>query len=105
MSEESRGKHEEAWEDFMEAERKELQKPGKGHLGKALGAALPRESSENLERIAREDQLRAEQGLVELRSGEKVWWYKHIDEVTPEDRQARLEAHRKVVAWLEKRLG
>ncbi|MBA2534222.1 MAG: hypothetical protein H0V21_04380, partial [Rubrobacter sp.] len=39
---------------------------------RALGRALPGESQEELEKIAEEDQRKAEEGLVELRSGDEV---------------------------------
>lgn len=64
--------------------------------------ALPGESKEQLEWLAREDQRRAEEGMVELRSGEEVW-YKHIDDLTSEDRPARLEAKMTQAALLKER--
>jgi hypothetical protein len=91
MGEESRKTHQELWEQYMEVERRELEQRRNGQLGRALGLALPSESQEELQRIAEDDQRKAERGLVELRSGDEVW-YKHIDEITRDDRPARIES-------------
>jgi hypothetical protein len=85
---------EEAWERFMEAERRHLGDRRTGHLARLLDGPLPGESAEELRLLAWEDQRRAEEGLVELRSPGGVVSYKHIDELTLEDRQARAEAER-----------
>jgi hypothetical protein len=52
---------------------------------------LPDETGEELERLDAEDERLAEKGLVALKRGEEIY-YKHIDEFTPEDMSARLEA-------------
>ncbi len=85
---------EEAWERFMEAERRHLDDRRAGHLARLLDGPLPGETAEELRLLAREDQRRAEEGLVELRSAGGEVSYKHIDELTLEDRQARAEAER-----------
>jgi hypothetical protein len=103
MDEESRKTHQELWEQYMEVERRELEQRRNGQLGRALGRALPGESQEELQRIAEEDQLKAERGLVELRSGDEVW-YKHIDEITRDDRPARIESENARAAWIQDRL-
>jgi hypothetical protein len=36
---------------------------------------------------------------VQLRQGDRVWW-KHIDELSEEDRLARAEAERVLSRWL-----
>jgi DNA-binding PadR family transcriptional regulator len=54
--------------------------------------------------MAEEDRRRAEGGLVELRSGDEVW-YKHIDEITRDDRQARIESENARAAWIQERLN
>ncbi|CAN5159951.1 hypothetical protein BH24ACT19_BH24ACT19_19570 [soil metagenome] len=64
---------------------------------------MPGESSEELRWLALEDRYLAEEGLVELRSGEEVW-HKHIDGLTREDRPARIEAESARAAWLMERL-
>lgn len=92
------------WERYMEIEREELADRKNGELGWALGSALSGETQEEIDRHAREDQERAEEGFVELRAGKKVW-YKHIDELTPEDRAARIEAQKHRLAWVGERLG
>jgi hypothetical protein len=86
---------EEAWERFMEAERRRLDDRRTGHLARLLDGPLPGESAEELRLLAWEDQRRAEEGLVDLRRspGGEVS-YKHIDDLTLEDRQARAEAER-----------
>ena len=103
MDEESRKTHQELWEQYMEVERRELEQRRNGQLGRALGRALPGESQEELNRIAEEDQRKAESGLVELRSGDEVW-FKHIDEITRDDRQARIDSENARAAWIQERL-
>jgi hypothetical protein len=104
MGEESYDTHQELWEKYMQVERTELEQRRNGQLGRALGRALPGESQEELDRIAEEDLRRAREGLVELRSGDEVW-YKHIDELTREDRQARFESENARAAWIRERLS
>ena len=94
---------EEARERFLEAERTILEQRQNGGLAQALGEPLPGESPEELWWLALEDQHLAEEGLVELRSGEKAW-YKHVDALSPEDRPARIEAESARRAWLMQRL-
>lgn len=96
--------HRRLWERYMDIERKELEDRRNGELAKALGPALPGEFQEELDRLAREDREKAEEGLAVLRQGEKVW-YKHIDELTLEDRPARIEAQRRRLAWVGGRLS
>ena len=103
MGEEPYRTHQELWEQYMEVERRELEQRRSGQLGRALGLALPGESQEELERIAEEDRLKAEEGLVELRSGDEVW-YKHIDEIIRDDRPARIESENARAAWIQERL-
>jgi hypothetical protein len=103
MSEEPGKTREELWEQYMQVERLELEQRRSGQLGRALGRALPGESQEELDRMAEEDRRRAEEGLVELREGEEVW-YKHIDEITREDRQARIDSENARAAWVAERL-
>jgi hypothetical protein len=72
-------------------------------LARALGYALPGESQEELDRIAAEDQRLAQEGKVKLKVGEEIH-YKHIEELTREDRWARIEAEREEVEWLMNRV-
>ena len=60
----------------MEVERRELEQRRSGRLGRALRLALPGKSQDELQRIADEDQRKAERGLVELRSGDEIWYKK-----------------------------
>ena len=91
------------FDQFMEAERRRLQEHASGKLAQALGYALPGESQEELERIALEDQRLAQEGMVKLKVGKEVT-YKHIEELTREDRQARIAAESEEVEWLMSRL-
>jgi hypothetical protein len=99
MGEEPHRTHQELWEQYMEVERRELEQRRSGQLGRAL----PGESQAELERIAEEDRRKAEEGLVELRSGDEVW-YKHIDELTRDYRSARIESENARAAWIQERL-
>ena len=103
MDEESHKTHQELWEQYMEVERRELEQRRNGQLGRAIGRVLPGESREELEWIAEEDQRKAEEGLVDLRSGDKVW-YQRIDKLTREDRLARIESENARAAWIQERL-
>jgi hypothetical protein len=95
--------HAETWERFMEAERRELRMRREGHLAKILGPPLPEESPEELERLADEDQLRAEEGLVDLMDESGKITHKPIDELAPEDWGARTRAEGARVEWITKR--
>jgi hypothetical protein len=56
-----------------------------------LDGPLPGESAEELRLLAWEDQRRAEAS------------YKHIDDITLEDRQASAEAERALMNWIMER--
>ena len=87
----------------MQVERKEIQDRRNGELARVLGPALPGESQEELDRLAREDREKAEEGLIPLQEGDQVW-YKHIDELTRQNRPARIEAQRRRLEWIQTRL-
>jgi len=70
-------------------------------LRRAIGRVLEGESREEMERIAKEDERMARAGLVKLKRGERVF-YKHIDDLTPEDRRARIAAERDTIVWLKR---
>ncbi|MBV9455436.1 MAG: hypothetical protein JOZ19_15190 [Rubrobacter sp.] len=93
----------EGWELYMEAERQDLERRRNGHLRNLLGAPLPGESSEELERLASEDEARAEEGLVEMRNLEGAVYYQQIEELSPEDRPDRLAGEGALAAWLTER--
>jgi hypothetical protein len=94
---------EQARERFLAAERSMLEQRRRGGLAQALGDTLLGESSAELRWMILEDQHLAEEGLVELRSGEEVR-FKHVDDLTYEDRPARIEAENTRRAWLMERL-
>jgi hypothetical protein len=58
---------------------------------------------EELDRKAAEDPRLAQDGMVKLKVGEEIH-YKHIDELTREDRPARIAAETEEVDWLMERL-
>jgi hypothetical protein len=74
----------EAWERHMRLERELLAQRRDGKLAKAIGKALPGESPQDLEQMAREDRSKAEEGLVSLLWGGQLS-YKHVDKLTPEN--------------------
>jgi hypothetical protein len=55
-----------------------------------------------LRQLASEDQRQAEQGLVALMSGGKIF-YKHVDELSQADLPARIAANRARTTWLKER--
>jgi hypothetical protein len=91
-----------AWESFMRKERRELKLRKEGQLAELLGEALAGEPPAALQRLAREDQRQAEEGLVALTSNGKVY-YKLVEELTEEDMEARIAAVRLREAWLKER--
>ena len=103
MDEEQHRKHEEARERYMAAERRDLEHRRDGLLARLLGVPLPGESRDKLERLAREDERTAEEGLVALRGPGGEVWYKHIDNLASEDRSARALVERARVMWLRER--
>ena len=92
-----------AWKSFMQAELEELELRKDGQLARLLGEPLPGESSAALQRLASEDRRQAEEGLVALMSNGKVF-YKHIEELSEEDKPAREAANRLRMTWLKERL-
>ena len=91
-----------AWESFMRKERRELELRKEGQLAGLLGEALAGEPPAALQRLAREDQRQAEEGLVALTSNGKTY-YKLVEELTEEDMGARIAADRLREAWLKER--
>ena len=88
----------------MQAELRELKLRKEGQLARLLGKPLPGEPPEVLQQLSSEDQRQAEEGLVALMSDGEVY-YKHIYELTPEDRPARIAAKRLRTAWIKERLA
>jgi hypothetical protein len=91
------------WESYLHTERMQLSERASGKMRRAIGRVLPGESQEKLERIAAEDERLAKEGLVPLRKDGRLY-YKHIDDLTREDRLARIEAERGITAWLRGRI-
>jgi hypothetical protein len=100
--EKSRAQQAAAWEHFMQAELQELELRKGGELARLLGEPLPGEPPAALERLACEDRRQAEEGLVALMSGGKVF-YKHLEELCPEDMASRGAANRARTTWLKER--
>jgi hypothetical protein len=100
-----RARMESSWERFLRTERRVLQARRNGQMAKALAWRLPGESHEELDRMASEDRRRAEKGLVELISEDGELSYKHIEELSPEDRIDRIRAELARIEWLLERQG
>ena len=100
--EQKRAEQAAAWEQFMQAERRELQLRKEGQLAGLLGEPLPGESPAASRRLAFEDQRQAEEGLVALMRGTKVS-YKPLGELCPEEMPAREAANRLRETWLKER--
>jgi hypothetical protein len=92
-----------SWEGFMEMERKRLRERREGKLRRALGRPLPGESVELLDRIGEHDRLMAEQGLVLIKEGGRIY-YKRIDDLTPLDMRFVTAAERVEAEWLKERV-
>ena len=60
----------------MAVERRDLEHWCNSLLARLLGVPLPGESRDELERLAREDERTAEEGLMALRSSGGEVWYK-----------------------------
>jgi hypothetical protein len=91
-----------AWEEFMRAERREIESRKNGQLAKVLGEPLPQEPPSALRHLASEDRRQAEEGLVALMSNGKLS-YKHIDALSEEDMPARIAAIRLRTTWIKER--
>jgi hypothetical protein len=61
----------ESWERHMRLERDLLAQRRDGKLAKAIGKALPGESPQDLQEIAREDQSKAQEGTRGLALGRR----------------------------------
>ena len=90
------------WKRFMETELREIEMRKGGQLGRLLGEPLPGEPPAALQRLAEEDRQQAEDEIVALMNGGKTY-YKHLDELCPEDMPARTAANRLRTTWLKQR--
>lgn len=100
QEERSRSLEDAAWTLFMQSEMRELELRKDGQLAGALDR-MRGTTSAVLRRLASEDQRQAEEGLVALTSGGKVS-YKRLEDLTPEDRPARITSNRLRTTWLKK---
>lgn len=91
------------WERFMSAEYRSLFARQRGQLRLALGAPLPEESKDEIEWMAREDQRRAEEGIVELK-GKNGLYYKPLADLTSRDMLDRRAAETNRCEWLMGRM-
>jgi hypothetical protein len=91
------------WEAFVRTERRLLAARRNGQLAKALGSRLPLESREKLDEMADRDRHLAEQKLVELSSEEGEPRYRHIEDLSPDDREDRVRAELRRLEWLMER--
>jgi hypothetical protein len=94
-----------SWERFLRTEQRMLQARKNGQLAKTLARRLPTESRGELDRMISEDRRRAEKGLVALRSKESKLSYKHVDELSPEERTDRIRAELMRIEWIMERQG
>jgi hypothetical protein len=102
MKEKKRAEEVAAWKSFVRTEQRQLQLRKDGQLARLLGEPLPGELPALLQRLASEDQSQAGRGLVALMSGGRTF-YKHIDDLDPEDMPARIAANRLRTTWLKER--
>jgi hypothetical protein len=91
-----------AWEEFMQAERHELELRKDGQLAKMLGEPLPGEPPALVLRLASEDRKQSEEGLVALMSDGEVF-YKPLEDLSLGDVPARIAAVSSRTAWLKER--
>jgi|SRR5215207_5011070 len=92
------------WERFIEMERKRLRQRRAGQLRSALGVALPGETVEELDRLGKQDRLRAELRLVAVMSMDGPIFYKHLDYLSTLEMRFRTAAEWIEVGWLKERL-
>ena len=91
-----------AWEEFMQAERHELELRKDGQLLRLLGEPLPGEPPAMVLRLASEDRKQSEEGLVALMSDGEVF-YKPLEDLSLGDVPARIAAVSSRTAWLKER--
>ena len=88
----------------MQMERTKLRERREGKLRRALGRPLPGESKEQLDHIAEQDIIRAEQGLVSIKGEDGRISYKHIDDLSPLDMRFVTAAERVEAGWIRERV-
>ena len=101
LREEERGRARRAeWESFVRNERREIELSKDGQLAELLEEVSEGRPSAELRRLASEDQRQAEEGVVALRSNDKVY-YKPVEELVEGDMAARIAATRLRESWLK----
>jgi hypothetical protein len=97
------GTSHDAWEGYMEVEREQLAQRATGKMARMIGHALPGDSEEELRIIAQDDRYLAQEGYAPLREGNRVF-YKQVEELTFQDRWARIAYEKTLVRWLKERI-
>ena len=88
------------WDRYMERRQEQLARRADGKMARMIGKPLRGEDQEELDLIISDDQSLAQNGYVPLRQGPKIW-HVHVDELTREDRPARIEYEKSLVRWLK----
>jgi len=88
----------------MDTERAQLQQRASGKMARALGRPVPGETQEEIDRIAEDDRLKAQQGLVRPMREDGKEYFLRVEGLTSENRPDRIRAERTTVAWLKERL-
>jgi hypothetical protein len=97
-----RSKPHNGWDNYMHLERMQLAERAEGKMARMIGKTRDSENQEEIDLIVIDDQFMAQNGYAPLRQGDKVW-HVHIDEMTHEDRLARVEYEKTLVRWLRQR--
>ena len=103
MGRQHTGTSHDAREGYTAVEREQLAQRASGKMARMIGQALPGESEEELRIIAQDDQYLAQEGYVPIREGNRVF-YKQVEELTFQDRWARLTYEKTLVRWLKERI-
>src|SRR4051812_44020564 len=98
-----RSKPHDSWDNYMYLERVQLAERAQGKMARMIGKTCEGENQEEIDMIVIDDQFMAQNGYAPLRQGDKVW-HVHIDEMSREDRLARVEYEKTLVRWLRQRL-
>jgi hypothetical protein len=96
-------RHANAWVRYVAAERRELEQRRNGLLRKLMDGPLPGETPQEIEWLAADDEAKAREGIIELMKPSGEVYYKHIDDLIPEDRLDRSAAEEARIAWLTQR--
>jgi len=88
----------------MDQEWAQLQQRASGKMSRALGRPVPGETQDEIDRIAEDDRLKAQQGLVRLMGEDGGEYFLLVEGLTRENRPDRIRAERATVAWLKQRL-